>query len=193
MEKENENNEFYSKKDVMSMLGINESELVDATTKILEKYEIDVKPYFLHNIYVYTKENFNYLSDFVKNDGCIPSLSKTKPYVDYVRREAKKKVGKKFIVGEKYYIKNKNGNKVTYKIYELKKYIYSIGEISVCCLIMKQIGGEPVTTKFTLNKFDCIKYHIKYEDGLEVFPMNLNFIKISENTNFFNKLMSKQY
>lgn len=185
--------DFYNKSNLMSMLSITSDQLTKIQNEILIKYSIDVSPAVVNGRYIYTLEKVDYIEKYVKNDGIIPELVDTKPYIDHVRRESKKRIGKKFIVGEKYYTKTKIGTSTTYKVYELKKYIYSIGEISVCCLIMKQIGGEPTTSKFTLNRNDCIKYHIKYEEGLEVFPMEYNFIKIDEKTNFFNKLMSKQY
>ena len=41
-------------------------------------------------------------------------------------------------------------------------------------VVMKQISGDTYK-KYTLNRSDCIKYHIKFEDGLEVFSMDMDW------------------
>lgn len=88
------------------------------------------------------------------------------------KQEAKKQINKKFYVGDIYYIKN-NINK---KYYKLIKYIYSDKTEIVNALIMLQVGGEKSDTIYTLTQKDCKRYHIKYQPGLQVFSMTLNWI-----------------
>ena len=85
-----------------------------------------------------------------------------------LKNEAKAQVKKKFIIGRTYYLKGRGNVK---KEYILKKYIYTINESIVNIVIMKQISG-PKASIYTLNPYDCKRYHIKYEDGLQVFSKN---------------------
>lgn len=89
-----------------------------------------------------------------------------------LKKEAKAEVKKKFICGRTYYLKGRGGIK---KEYILKKYIYTINESIVNIVIMKQISG-PRASIYTLNPYDCKRYHIKYEEGLQVFSMQMNWI-----------------
>jgi hypothetical protein len=89
-----------------------------------------------------------------------------------LKNEAKAQVKKKFIIGRTYYLKGRGNVK---KEYILKKYIYTINESIVNIVIMKQISG-PKASIYTLNPYDCKRYHIKYEDGLQVFSMEMNWI-----------------
>ncbi len=118
-----------------------------------------------------------------------------KKFVDKVRRKNKKEIGKKFVVGKKYFLKVRsvtNFNHI-YKIYELKKFIYSINNRTVNVVIMKRINGEDderFNTTFTLNSTDCAKYHVKYEPGLQVFPMELNWCLVNENNVKFKEALN---
>lgn len=121
-----------------------------------------------------------------------------KRFVDKVRRKNKREIGKKFIVGKKYFLKVRsvtNYNHI-YKIYELKKFIYSINNRTVNVVVMKRINdnddNEHTTTTFTLNRTDCAKYHIKYEKGLQVFPMELNWCPVNENNVKFKEALNNE-
>lgn len=59
--------------------------------------------------------------------------------------------------------------------YVLKKFIYNVKNVAVNVVIMKQLTG-PRSTTFTLSKTDCIRFHIKYEEGLQVMSMAMNWI-----------------
>jgi hypothetical protein len=59
--------------------------------------------------------------------------------------------------------------------YVLKKFIYNVKNVPVNVVIMKQLSG-PRSTTFTLSKSDCVRFHIKYEDGLQVMSMAMNWI-----------------
>lgn len=137
-----------------------------------------------------------------ENGSCNGELNKdqsekyNKKYVDSTRRKNKKLIKKKFIIGKKYFLKVKSVTDFEhiYKIYELKKFIYSINNRSVNVVIMKRINGEDgeISTTFTLNRNDCAKYHIKYEKGLEVFPMQLNWCIVNEDNVKFKKALNEQ-
>ena len=85
----------------------------------------------------------------------------------------------KWVNGRVYKIrfKGKCGLRGYEKKYVLKKFIYTINQDTVNIVIMKQIAG-PVSTIFTLNREECKRFHIKYEDGLQVMPMDFNWIPV---------------
>ncbi len=81
---------------------------------------------------------------------------------------------KKFKIGEHYLIHPMNNKKLR-REFVVKKTIYSIKDKEVNIVIMKQINGPESTTKFTLSKEDCLKFHLKYEEGLQVCSMELDW------------------
>lgn len=95
-----------------------------------------------------------------------------------IKHKAKSFVKQKFIVGKEYYLKNKSLlGKVTYNKFICKKYIYSINDTIVNMVIMKPIDNK-VYNAYSLTKYDCIIYHIKYEPNLYVFSMKLNWFSM---------------
>lgn len=90
-----------------------------------------------------------------------------------VKSKAKSEINKKFVRGSYYFLKDKCSN--TIKEFELKQIIWTINDNIINALIMKQISG-PNNSIFTLNKYDCKKFHIKFEPGLQIFSMDLNWI-----------------
>ena len=96
-----------------------------------------------------------------------------------VKRMAKAEVKQKFIVGHTYKLAyRKQTEYYKQKEFVLIKYIYAIKNTPVNILVMKEINPAPSTgqVKFTLNYVDCQKFHIKYQPGLEVYSMDLNWI-----------------
>ena len=83
------------------------------------------------------------------------------------------KKGRKFKIGEHYFIYPMKNKKLR-REYVVKKTVYTIRDKQVNIVIMKQVSGSN-TTRFTLNKDDCLKLHLKYEEGLEVFSMELDW------------------
>ena len=83
----------------------------------------------------------------------------------------------KWVVGNHYKLrfKGKAGIRGYEKTYVLKKFIYTIKQDVVNVVIMKQVSG-PQSAIFTLPKSSCVHYHIKYEPGLQVMAMDLNWI-----------------
>jgi hypothetical protein len=102
-----------------------------------------------------------------------PTPVKTKR--DY-KNEAKAKVKRKFKLGDliSLKIKSKGGSKEIIKGFKVMKFAYSMNDTETNILILKQIYG-PKGTMYTLNRHDCKKLHIKYEPGLQVFSMLLNW------------------
>ena len=100
------------------------------------------------------------------------------------KRDAKSTVSTKFIVGHIYKLMDTKRNKFFIpRIFKCVKFIYSIKNIPVNIVIMKAIDNK-VSQKFSLNQTECYKFHIKYEPGLEVYSMTLNWKDI---TKIYNK------
>lgn len=79
-------------------------------------------------------------------------------------------------IGEKYYMWAKRTCAKNRKIYILKYVISELnGDILNIC-VMKQCGG-PKTNMFTLTESDCEHIGIEFESGLEVYPVNICWVK----------------
>lgn len=70
------------------------------------------------------------------------------------------------------------GFEPTIKKFKVISYIESIGKIPIDSYVLKQIDG-PVSTIFSLTKYDCKELGIQYERGLLLFPKNLNWINLN--------------
>ena len=97
-----------------------------------------------------------------------PNATHVLPIVTRPKRE-----GRRFKVGD-HYIIYPYKNKALKREYVVKKTIYNIEDYEVRILIMKQVKGG-YHTKYTLNRKDCAMFHLKYEEGLEVFSMDLDW------------------
>lgn len=98
--------------------------------------------------------------------------------VKYVtKHKAKKKIKTRFKIGRYYFlrIKPKDGSANIVIKYLCKKVVYSVRNIPMNIVIMKQITPYD-GRKFTLDRHECEKFHIKFEPGLEVWPMEMNWI-----------------
>lgn len=99
------------------------------------------------------------------------------------KRKAKKQIKTKFITGHIYKLAYRTNDKYyKQRIFKLIKFIYTINNEPVYILIMKSLDDEHYH-KFALNKNECLKYHIKYQPGLEVYSMNLNWIDVTNKMN----------
>ena len=100
------------------------------------------------------------------------------------KHRAKNRIKTKFKIGRYYYqrIKPKDGSPNIVIKYQCVKTIYSIKDIETNIVIMRQLTPYD-GRKFTLDRQECQKFHIKYEPGLEVWPMEINWIpeKIEKN------------
>ena len=97
------------------------------------------------------------------------------------KRAAKSLVRHKYRIGDKYATRRKTtkGDVMGDEVYEVKKFIYTIGDSIVNTVVMKQLCGKPCERK-PLTTFDCMTFHIKYEPSLFVFSMNVRFFKLSD-------------
>lgn len=93
------------------------------------------------------------------------------------KHEAKRKLKKRFKIGKHYVlrIKAKDGSRECIMGFECKKFIYTMNEMPMNIVIMKQLYGDD-GNKYTLDRHECRKFHVKYEPGLEVWPMEVNWI-----------------
>lgn len=94
------------------------------------------------------------------------------------KNEAKAAVKTRYKIGDMVILRGKikDGSERIVKKFEVKKIIWSIHANPVNILILKQLEGP--NNNRSLDKEDCKKYHIKYEPGLQVYSMMLNFSKI---------------
>lgn len=137
---------------------------------------------------------FNRLNNFVKNckkndmsqspipmpiEECVVLKANKNAYqAKYIaKHRAKNKVKTKFKIGRYYYqrIKPKDGSPNIVIKYQCVKTIYSIKDTETNIVIMRQISPYD-GRKFTLDRQECAKFHIKFEPGLEVWPMEINWI-----------------
>ncbi len=95
------------------------------------------------------------------------------------RYRAKQLINKKFIVGNHYKLIYKSicGSRPIIKEFVCKKFIYSNNNKILNIVIMKQISGNR-NVIFTADKYICKRFHIKYEPELQIFSMELPWIKI---------------
>lgn len=95
------------------------------------------------------------------------------------KNEAKSSVKVRYKVGDHLILRGKikDGSERLVKKFEVKKVIWSIHSNPVNILVLKQYEGP--NNNRSLDRNDCKKYHIKYEPGLQVYSMMLNFSKIN--------------
>ena len=93
---------------------------------------------------------------------------------------AKQSINVRYKLGDILTLKSKirDGSKKIIKKFVVKKIIWSICSNPVNVIVVQQIEG-PVNN-MSLTKADCKKYHIKYEENLQVYSMLTNFIKIKQ-------------
>ena len=90
-----------------------------------------------------------------------------------------------FIVGENYALKGVScdGFEMKEKVYKLVGVIDSYGGVPVESVIVKQISGE-VGNIYALSKNDCDKLGIEYQQGLQLFPKSLHWVRVIEDVEF---------
>lgn len=99
--------------------------------------------------------------------------------------KAKKIRTVKFVRGKQYKLRFKgmegcNSQTILYRCVQI---IHTIKNEDVGIVVMKAMEEHPIQSHqvYCLNRFDCKKYHIKYEDGLEVFSQMMNWIPVDRN------------
>lgn len=97
----------------------------------------------------------------------------------FAKDEAKGLISVRYKLGDVVALKSKirDGSKKVIKKFIVKKIIWSVNASPVNVLILKQIEGP--LNNLSMTKSDCKKYHVKYEDNLQVYSMFMNFTKIN--------------
>lgn len=139
-----------------------------------KNYDIESEKHVDGTMYInlFKKSYERYTQTILKN----ASLSNKKE----IKALAKKDCKFKYYIGDSYslmHIDKKTG-KMSESEYEVRKVIYTIGQNIVNIVIMKHISGHASNTR-CVNMLDCKFFHIKYEPGLFVFPINTRFNKKS--------------
>lgn len=91
----------------------------------------------------------------------------------------------KFIVGQKYALKGTicDGFDMETKVYKLVKIVDDFLGTPINSIIVKQISGSNGRI-FALSKNDCTYHDIEYENGLQLFPQNLPWIRVKDEVQF---------
>lgn len=97
------------------------------------------------------------------------------------KHKQKRKNKKRFVVGKRYIlrIKPKHVSREERIVFECRKFVYTVKGEPLNIVIMKNIGGIQ-TKRYSLSRLECEMLHIKYEEGLEVWPMSFNWIPEKE-------------
>ena len=110
-------------------------------------------------------------------DNNLETVNSTYKLKNNAKNKAKRSIDKRFKIGGRYFLhlKSRDGSRYVVKEYICKKFIYTLNDNIMNIVIMQQVAGE-IDKKFTLNKNECKQFHIKYEPGLEVYSMDMNWI-----------------
>lgn len=121
------------------------------------------------------------LTDFLT----MPELEALNNYNRYCEKKiskdsAKQAITVRYKLGDVLTLKSKirDGSKKIIKKFIVKKIIWSICSNPVNVIVVQQVEG-PINN-MSLTKADCKKYHIKYEENLQVYSMLTNFIKLKQ-------------
>lgn len=116
-----------------------------------------------------TQDEFDALEEYLRY--CQKKISKD---------AAKSIVKVRYSLGDVIALRSKirDGSKKVIKKFIVRQIIWSINSNPVNVLILKQIEGP--LNNMSLTKADCKKYHIKYEENLQVYSMLMNFTKVSK-------------
>lgn len=91
----------------------------------------------------------------------------------------------RFIEGENYALQGVacDGFDMKTKVYKLIKVVDDFYGSNLNAVIVKQVSGTQDII-FTLSKNDCLYHNIEYENGLQLFPKNLRWIRVKEKIPF---------
>lgn len=134
---------------------------------------------------VYYQKMFQYCQSVNIEDNNSTTVNSSYNLKNIAKNKAKRSINKRFKVGGRYFLhlKSRDGSRYIVKEYICKKFIYSLNDNIMNIVIMQQVAGE-VDKKFTLNKNECKQFHIKFEPGLEVYSMDMNWITEKKNKSY---------
>lgn len=69
------------------------------------------------------------------------------------------------------------------KVYKVIKIVNDFYDVPINSVIVKQIKGD-MGKIYTLSKNDCLHHNIEYEEGLQIFPKNLPWVRVKESVPF---------
>ena len=126
---------------------------------------------------VYYQNMFQGCQSVNIGDNNLATVNSTYKLKNNAKNKAKRSIDKRFKIGGRYFLhlKSRDGSRYVVKEYICKKFIYTLNDNIMNIVIMQQVAGE-IDKKFTLNKNECKQFHIKYEPGLEVYSMDMNWI-----------------
>ena len=129
------------------------------------------------------QNKFQIYPSIIISDKSSAIVNSTYNIKNVTKRQAKRSIKKRFKIGGRYFLhlKSRDGSRYVLKEFVCKKFIYSLHDNIMNIVIMQQVAGE-LDKKFTLNKNECKQFHIKYEPGLEVYSMELNWIPERKNS-----------
>lgn len=84
---------------------------------------------------------------------------------------------RKFKIGKLYTLKSKTkvaDHRVT-RTYQLKQIVWTMCDVQINGLVVKQVAGPDNHATAFLSINDCKNLHVKYEAGLQILPMSLNW------------------
>ena len=65
------------------------------------------------------------------------------------------------------------------KVYKVIKIVNDFYDVPINSVIVKQIKGD-MGKIYTLSKNDCLHHNIEYEEGLQIFPKSLPWVRVKE-------------
>lgn len=69
------------------------------------------------------------------------------------------------------------------KVYKVIKIVNDFYDVPINSVIVKQIKGD-MGKIYTLSKNDCLHHNIEYEEGLQIFPKSLPWVRVKESVPF---------
>lgn len=101
--------------------------------------------------------------------------------------EIKKKIKKEkpkekfFNIGDEYTLSKEDCGDFAMptKKYKLVGIVDKLNGVAINSVIMKQIEGE-ISTSFTLTKLDCSHIGVDFENGLQIFPINMGWVNLTQ-------------
>lgn len=101
-----------------------------------------------------------------------------------LKSDLKSKLKHKFKLGQFYSLKfkPKHSNYGFKCIFQVKQLVWTMDDTPVCGLVVKQVDGPSIGRQF-LNVSDCKNLHIKYEQGLQIMSMHLQWAPVKNFNN----------
>lgn len=130
------------------------------------------------------KINEKMLKTVILDNSCIrPFFSPKFSFIPKENNMVKKERKERFTIGKRYSLRGMECDdfEMPTKEYELVGLVSSVNDINLDSVIMKQVSGN-VGTIFSLTKNDCRLLNIDFQQGLQLFPKNLDWKEIKTET-----------